>query len=182
MLLLRTCHLNLTLLLNYTFELHDLLFSKIPLGDAHLHVSENTLYIFFSSKFTTTQAICKKVYTEWNVKLAHLHVKLLCHLLYPKRLKFGLQAYFSNMFAHAKFQLTIIFKLRFLFVNPFVWSWGVLSIQLFISLDTILNEREIGSWNFACPEILKKYAWRPNFILIGRRTKVLGEQCDVQNC
>ena len=74
----------------------------------------------------------------------------------PKWLKFGLQAHLFKMFGHTKFQLSIscTFKVMKVFV-----VYLVISTKCFITMKV----QEIESWNFACPNILKRCAWRPNF-------------------
>ena len=60
------------------------------------------------------------------------------------------------MFGHTKFQLSIscTFKVMKVFV-----VYLVISTKCFITMKV----QEIESWNFACPNILKRCAWRPNF-------------------
>ena len=74
----------------------------------------------------------------------------------PKWLKFGLQAHLFKMFGHAKFQLSIscTFKVMKVFV-----AYLVISTKCFITMKV----QEIETWKFACPNISKKCAWRPNF-------------------
>ena len=74
----------------------------------------------------------------------------------PKWLKFGLQAHFLKVFGHTKFQLSIscTFKVMKLLVE--------ITKYITKSLRT-LKVQVIESWNFACPNILKRCAWRPNF-------------------
>ena len=73
----------------------------------------------------------------------------------------SLQAHLFKMFGHAKFQLSIscTFKVMKVFV-----VYLVISTKCFITLKVL---QEIESWNFACSNILKKCAWRPNFSHFG---------------
>ena len=64
--------------------------------------------------------------------------------------------HFLRMFGHAKFQLSTscTFKVMKVYV-----------VYLVISTECLITMKvqEIESWNFACPNILKRCAWRPNF-------------------
>ena len=57
------------------------------------------------------------------------------------------------------------------------WRYLVISTKSFISLKV----QVIKSWNLVCPNIFKKYAWRPNFSQFGwEMTEILREQLGVQ--
>ena len=115
----------------------------------------------------TFQECCNILNTSW-LQLGKLKVGQLCWtgtvdifvISQPKWLKFGLQAHFLKVFGHAKFQLSIscTFKVMKVFV-----VYVVISTKCFITMKV----QEIGSWNFACPNILKRCAWRPNFSHFG---------------
>ena len=77
-----------------------------------------------------------------------------------KWLKFGLQAHLFKMFGHAKFQLSI--SCTFIVMKHLV-EITKYTTKTFITLKV----QEIESWNFACPNILKRCAWRPNFSHFG---------------
>ena len=65
-----------------------------------------------------------------------------------------------KMFWHAKFQLSI--SCTFIVMKHLV-KITKYTTKTFITLKV----QEIESWNFACPNILKRCAWRPNFSHFG---------------
>ena len=65
---------------------------------------------------------------------------------------------FYNQSINIKFQLSISCRSTFKVMKVFV-VYLVISTKCFITMKV----QEIESWNFACPNILKRCAWRPNF-------------------
>ena len=86
----------------------------------------------------------------------------------PKWLKFGLQAHLFKMFGHAKLQLSISFTFKVMINLVKITKY---TTKTFITLKV----QEIESWNFVCPNILKRCAWTPNFSHFGwEMTKIWG--------